>query len=82
MPIGVFDSGLGGLTILGACRAALPGQDFVYLGDNLNAPYGIRSPADIYNLTIAGVERLFAEAAASWSSPATPPPPSHCTTCR
>ena len=60
MPIGVFDSGLGGLTILGACRAALPEQDFVYLGDNRNAPYGLRAPADIYNLTVAGVERLFA----------------------
>ena len=61
MPIGVFDSGLGGLTILGACRAALPSQDFVYLGDSANAPYGLRAPADIYNLTTAGVERLFAE---------------------
>jgi glutamate racemase len=60
MPIGVFDSGLGGLTILGALNRALPGQDFVYLGDSANAPYGVRSPAEIYNLTIAGVERLFA----------------------
>jgi glutamate racemase len=61
MPIGVFDSGLGGLTILGAFRRALPEQDFVYLGDNLNAPYGWKSPTEIYGLTIAGVERLFAE---------------------
>ena len=60
MPIGVFDSGLGGLTILGALTRALPEQDFVYLGDNANAPYGWRSPAEIYELTIAGVERLFA----------------------
>ena len=59
-PIGVFDSGLGGLTILRAIREALPGQDFVYLGDNANAPYGPKSPDEIYNLTIAGVERLFA----------------------
>ena len=59
MPIGVFDSGLGGLTILGACVRALPQQDFVYLGDNANAPYGMRSPAEVYNLTVAGVERLF-----------------------
>jgi glutamate racemase len=61
MPIGVFDSGLGGLTILEAFRRRLPEQDFVYLGDNANAPYGLKSPAEIYNLTIAGVERLFGE---------------------
>jgi glutamate racemase len=61
MPIGVFDSGLGGLTILGALTRALPEQDFVYLGDNGNAPYGWKSPDEIYGLTIAGVERLFAE---------------------
>jgi glutamate racemase len=60
MPIGVFDSGLGGLTILQACTRALPEQDFVYLGDNANAPYGPRSPTEIYTLTVAGVERLFA----------------------
>jgi glutamate racemase len=61
MPIGVFDSGLGGLTILEAFRSRLPGQDFVYFGDSANAPYGLRSRAEIYNLTIAGVTRLFAE---------------------
>ena len=61
MPIGVFDSGLGGLTVLSALVRALPRQDFVYLGDNANAPYGWKSPAEIYELTIAGVERLFRE---------------------
>ena len=61
MPIGVFDSGLGGLTILDAIVRRLPDQDFVYLGDNLNAPYGLKSPAEVYNLTVAGVERLFAD---------------------
>jgi glutamate racemase len=61
MPIGVFDSGLGGLTILDALRRALPGQDFVYLGDNANAPYGPRPPAEIHDLTVAGVTRLFDE---------------------
>jgi len=59
MAIGVFDSGLGGLTILSALAKALPEQDFVYLGDNLNAPYGWKAPTEIYELTIAGVERLF-----------------------
>jgi glutamate racemase len=61
MPIGVFDSGLGGLTVLDALRRALPEQDFVYLGDNANAPYGPRTPVEIHDLTIAGVSRLFAE---------------------
>lgn len=61
MPIGVFDSGLGGLTVLRALVRRLPEQDFVYLGDNANAPYGQRSPGEIYDLTIAGVTRLFAE---------------------
>ena len=44
-PIGVFDSGLGGLSVLSAFEARLPDQAFVYLGDNANAPYGDR-PAD------------------------------------
>lgn len=63
-PIGVFDSGLGGLTVLRALVAALPEQDFVYLGDNANAPYGVRSARDVYDLTVAGVSRLFAEGCA------------------
>lgn len=61
MAIGVFDSGLGGLTILSALTRALPEQDFVYLGDNANAPYGWKAPTEIYELTISGVERLFHE---------------------
>lgn len=43
-PIGVFDSGLGGLTVAAAVRAALPGEDIVYLGDTARVPYGNRSP--------------------------------------
>ncbi len=58
-PIGVFDSGLGGLTVLRAMARALPEQDFVYLGDNANAPYGLRPPGEIHDLTIEGVRRLF-----------------------
>ena len=61
MPIGIFDSGLGGLTVLRALSASLPGQDFVYLGDSANAPYGTRAAGEIHALTIAGVTRLFAE---------------------
>ncbi len=61
MPIGVFDSGLGGLTILGRLQAALPGQDFVYLGDNANAPYGVRGSREIFDLTARGCDALFAQ---------------------
>ena len=55
MPIGVFDSGLGGLTVLGALRAALPAQEFIYFGDNANAPFGTRGADEIYDLTCKGV---------------------------
>ncbi|HEX2862979.1 MAG TPA: glutamate racemase [Deinococcales bacterium] len=43
-PIGVFDSGVGGLTVLKALRAALPGEDFIYLGDTARVPYGRKPP--------------------------------------
>jgi glutamate racemase len=59
--IGVFDSGFGGLTVHRALIEALPDRDFVYLGDNRNAPYGVRPPIDVLNLTCAALERLFAE---------------------
>src|SRR5581483_2447672 len=59
--IGVFDSGFGGLTVHRALIQALPERDFVYLGDNRNAPYGLRPPIDVLNLTCAALERLFAE---------------------
>ena len=59
--IGVFDSGFGGLTVHRALIEALPGRDFVYFGDNRNAPYGVRPPIDVLNLTCAALERLFAE---------------------
>jgi glutamate racemase len=59
--IGVFDSGFGGLTVHHALTNALPQQDFVYLGDNKNIPYGPRPPLEVLNLTCMGLERLFAE---------------------
>ena len=59
--IGVFDSGFGGLTVHRALIDMLPARDFVYLGDNRNAPYGTRPPIDVLNLTCAALERLFAE---------------------
>ncbi len=57
--IGVFDSGFGGLTVHRALTQALPEADFVYLGDNRNAPYGGRPPIDILTLTCVGVDKLF-----------------------
>lgn len=46
-PIGIFDSGVGGLTVLKALRARLPAEDFVYLGDTARLPYGIKSPGSV-----------------------------------
>lgn len=59
MAVGVFDSGLGGLTVLDALTRRLPDVPFVYLGDNEHAPYGVRDADNIYDLTCAGVQRLF-----------------------
>jgi glutamate racemase len=59
--IGVFDSGFGGLTVHRALVEALPDHDFVYLGDNRNAPYGVQPPIAVLNLTCAALDRLFAE---------------------
>lgn len=56
--IGVFDSGSGGVTILAALQRQLPDQDFLYLGDHANAPYGHRSNEQIVELTKAGVDML------------------------
>ena len=61
MAVGVFDSGLGGLTVHEAVARRLPEMAFVYLGDNAHAPYGVRTSEDIYNLTCKGVERLWDE---------------------
>ncbi len=58
-PIGVFDSGYGGLTILREMRKAMPAYDFVYLGDNARAPYGTRSYDIVYQFTIEAVRFLF-----------------------
>jgi glutamate racemase len=61
MAVGIFDSGLGGLTVLDALVKRMPDQAFIYLGDNANAPYGTRTADDIYALTCAATERLWDE---------------------
>ena len=58
-PIGVFDSGYGGLTILRRMRKILPQYDYLYLGDNARAPYGPRSFDVVYQFTREAVEKLF-----------------------
>ena len=58
-PIGVFDSGYGGLTILHAIRQLLPQYDYLYLGDNARTPYGTRSFDVVYEFTRQAVTRLF-----------------------
>lgn len=59
MAVGIFDSGLGGLTVHDAVMRRLPDVDFVYLADSAHAPYGVRTASDIYQLTTNAVQRLF-----------------------
>jgi glutamate racemase len=58
-PIGIFDSGYGGLTILQDIRQRLPQYDYLYLGDNARAPYGPRSFDVVYEYTLEAVQELF-----------------------
>ena len=58
-PIGIFDSGYGGLTILDSIRRQLPQYDYLYLGDNARAPYGPRSFSVVYEFTRQAVSQFF-----------------------
>ena len=58
-PIGIFDSGYGGLTILHGIRQLLPEYDYLYLGDNARTPYGTRSFDVVYEFTRQAVQKLF-----------------------
>lgn len=60
-PIGVFDSGLGGISVLRACTALLPQENFLFFGDSANAPYGEKDLAQVQALTLSGVDRLLAQ---------------------
>ena len=60
-PIGVFDSGYGGLTILKELKKKLPNYDYIYLGDNARAPYGTRSFETVYQYTLEAVNWFFAQ---------------------
>src|SRR5690606_39985835 len=58
LPIGVFDSGIGGLTVLRALRERLPGEDFLYLGDTARLPYGTKTPATVERDALQAVHAL------------------------
>lgn len=58
-PIGIFDSGYGGLTVFREIVKQLPGYDYIYLGDNARVPYGTRSFETVYRYTLECVEQLF-----------------------
>lgn len=58
LPVGIFDSGLGGVSVLRECVKLLPHEDFIYYGDDLNAPYGTRSEDEIRELSLACADFL------------------------
>ena len=60
-PIGVFDSGFGGLSILKEIRKVMPQYDYIFLGDNARAPYGSRSFTLVYEYTLEAVKYLFSQ---------------------
>ena len=59
--IAVFDSGVGGISVLRQLRKRMPREKFVYFGDSANAPYGSRTTAEVRRLTLAAAEKLMAE---------------------
>jgi glutamate racemase len=59
MAVGIFDSGLGGLTVLDAVQKRLPQNDFLYFADNAHAPYGVRDAGDVFSLTQDAVAHLW-----------------------
>jgi glutamate racemase len=61
MPIGFFDSGVGGLSVLKASRKLMPNENYIYFGDSKNAPYGIKEVKEVKNLTYNAVEFLLSK---------------------
>ena len=57
-PVGVFDSGVGGISVLAALRRELPRETFRYFGDTLHAPYGTKEPGEVLGLTRQALEDL------------------------
>ena len=73
--IAVFDSGVGGISVLRHLLRLMPGERFLYYGDSANAPYGTRSREEVEALTFAAVRKLMARGIKALVMPATPPPP-------
>ncbi|MDQ4049068.1 MAG: hypothetical protein M3131_06785, partial [Actinomycetota bacterium] len=63
LPVAVFDSGVGGLTVLHECLVLLPQEDYVYLGDTARFPYGERTPDELRAFALELSERLLGEGA-------------------
>jgi len=63
MKVGVFDSGLGGLSVLGAIKESIPGIELAYCCDNFNFPYGTKSEADVITAALDATQRFFEQAA-------------------
>lgn len=61
--VAVFDSGLGGLSVLHALKKCMPGERYLYFGDSIHAPYGEKEPKEILRLCVANVERLLSQGA-------------------
>ena len=59
--IAVFDSGVGGISVLRQLRKTMPGENFLYFGDSANAPYGSRTTEEVRSLTLAAVKKLTTE---------------------
>lgn len=77
-PIGIFDSGYGGLTIYDEIKKLLPEYDYIYLGDNARTPYGTRSFDVVYEFTRQAVSYLFQQGCQLVTSPARSPRPKCC----
>jgi glutamate racemase len=65
-PIGVFDSGIGGLTVVKALRETLPNEKIIYLGDTARVPYGGKSPSTVQRYSLEMAEMLVATARRPW----------------
>ena len=64
-PIGVFDSGLGGISVLKELYALMPDENYIYFGDSANSPYGTKTKEEIKNITVNAVEALMKRGAKS-----------------
>lgn len=60
-PIGIFDSGMGGISVLATLMKELPNETFIYFGDSLNAPYGTKSVDEVRQLTIRACDFLVSQ---------------------